>query len=48
MQYLRRLIDEPGLGERLGTAGRERIRTRFSIQQMVNGYSDLYRQVTGR
>lgn len=48
MQYLRRLIDEPGLGERLGTAGRERIRAKFSIQQMVDGYANLYREVTGR
>jgi glycosyltransferase involved in cell wall biosynthesis len=47
MQYLRRLIDEPGLGERLGAAGRERIRTLFSIQNMVDRYADLYRQLMG-
>lgn len=47
MQYLRRLIDEPGLGERLGAAGRERIRTLFSIQNMIDGYAELYRQLTG-
>lgn len=47
MQYLRRLIDEPGLGERLGTAGRERIRTQFSTQKMVDGYAELYRQLMG-
>lgn len=47
MQYLRRLIDEPGLGEHLGAAGRERIRTQFSVQRMVDGYATLYRQLTG-
>lgn len=47
MQYLRRLIDEPGLGERQGAAGRERIRTLFSIQNMVDRYADLYRQLMG-
>lgn len=48
MQYLRRLIDEPGLGERLGLAGQNRIRDEFSIRQMVDRYADLYRQLTGR
>ena len=48
MQYLRRLIDEPGLGERLGAAGRERIGTLFSIQTMVGRHVDLYRQLMGR
>ena len=48
MQYLRRMIDEPGLGERLGNAGRERIRTEFGIQQMVDRYATLYHQLTGR
>lgn len=46
MQYLRRLIDEPGLGERLGSAGSERIRTSFSVQRMVDSYADLYRRLT--
>ena len=48
MQYLRRMIDEPGLGERMGNAGRERIRTEFGIQQMVDRYATLYHQLTGR
>ena len=48
MQYLRRLIDEPGLGEHLGAAGRERIRHEFSVQQMVDRYTSLYCQLTGR
>ncbi len=48
MQYLRRFYDEPGLGERMGNAGRERIRTEFGIQQMVDRYATLYHQLTGR
>lgn len=48
MQYLRRLIDEPGLGELFGAAGRERIRTEFGIQKMIDRYASLYRQLTGR
>lgn len=48
MQFLRRLLDEPGLGERLGTAGRERIRAEFSIGRMIERYAAVYRQLTGR
>ncbi|MEK6257367.1 MAG: glycosyltransferase [Planctomycetota bacterium] len=48
MQFLRRLIDEPGLGERLGRAGRERIQREFSIERMVDGYANVYRQLMGR
>jgi len=48
MQFLRRLIDEPGLGERLGRAGRERIEREFSVERMVDGYANLYRQLIGR
>jgi glycosyltransferase involved in cell wall biosynthesis len=43
MQLMRRLIDEPGLAERLGNAGRERIQHEFSIPRMVNAYVDVYR-----
>jgi glycosyltransferase involved in cell wall biosynthesis len=45
MQFLRRLIDEPGLGTRLGNAGRERIQSSFSIARMVESYADLYRKL---
>jgi glycosyltransferase involved in cell wall biosynthesis len=45
MQFLRRLIDEPGLGETLGQAGRERIQQSFTIPRMVNSYADLYRSL---
>ena len=48
MQFLRRLIDEPGLAERLGLTGRERIEREFSIERMVDGYANLYRQLMGR
>ena len=48
MQFVRRLIDEPGLGEHLGHAGRERIRREFSIERMVDGYATVYRQLRGR
>ena len=49
MQFIRRLIDEPGLGERLGAAGHERIRREFSIERMIDSYASLYRQLsTGR
>ena len=48
MQFLRRLIDEPGLAERLGLAGRERIQREFSIERMVDGYANVYRQLMGR
>ena len=48
MQFLRRLIDEPGLAERLGRAGRERIQQHFSVQQMVTSYVELYRNLIGR
>lgn len=48
MQFLRRLIDEPGLGDRLGAAGRQRIQTQFSVQNMVDRYAALYQKLTGR
>jgi glycosyltransferase involved in cell wall biosynthesis len=47
MQYMRRLIDEPELGPKLGAAGRERIRMHFSVQKMIDSYAELYRQLTG-
>jgi glycosyltransferase involved in cell wall biosynthesis len=41
-QALRRYRDTPGLAAAHGTAGRARVRERFSIQAMVNGYTDFY------
>jgi len=48
MQQLRRLIDEPGLGERLGTAARERMCAEFNVDAMVERYAALYREVAAR
>ena len=45
MQQIRRLIDEPGLKDRLGTAARERMRTGFNVSTMVDRYVALYREV---
>lgn len=41
-QALRRYRDTPGLAASHGAAGRARVRERFSIQAMVNGYTDFY------
>jgi glycosyltransferase involved in cell wall biosynthesis len=43
MQALRRLVDEPELRARLGTAARERMQTEFGIPTMVERYAALYR-----
>ena len=45
MQFVRRLIDEPGLAEQLGQAGRERIQREFNIPRMVEGYANIYREL---
>jgi glycosyltransferase involved in cell wall biosynthesis len=45
MQFMRRLIDEPGLGEKMGLAGQERIRQFFGIQRMVDAYAAVYRDL---
>lgn len=41
-QALRRYRDTPGLAASHGAAGRARVGERFSIQAMVNGYTDFY------
>lgn len=45
MQFLRRLIDEPGLGESLGQNGLKRIQHSFSVSRMVDAYAALYRSL---
>ncbi len=45
MQFMRRLIDEPGLAEQLGNAGRERIQAGFSVSRMVDAYAEVYRRL---
>lgn len=47
MQQLRRLIDEPDLRTRLAAAARERMAAHFSVENMVERYAWLYRDVTG-
>ncbi len=46
MQFTRRLIDEPGLSTRLGTAGQQRVREEFSVERMVSRHLELYRELT--
>ena len=45
MQFLRRLIDEPGLAERFGNAGRDRIQRSFGVRRMVDAYAAVYRRL---
>lgn len=46
MQFLRVLMDDPALRQRLGAAGRERMQREFSVSQMVQRYAELYDLVT--
>jgi len=45
MQFLRCLIDEPGLGPALGQQGLKRIQQSFSVSRMVDAYTALYRSL---
>lgn len=44
-QFTERILADPTLALRLGEAGRERMRTDFSVGRMVTAHADLYRQV---
>lgn len=44
-QFTDRILADADLARRLGEAGRERMRTEFSVERMVNRHADLYRQV---
>ncbi len=44
-QYSLKLINEPELADRLGNTAREHIRTALSVDQMVERYAALYREV---
>lgn len=46
-QFANRILLDADHARQLGTAGRERIRTEFSIERMVDGYARLYREVAG-
>jgi len=39
------LLDDPDQARRLGEAGRRRVESEFSVEQMVNRYASLYREV---
>lgn len=45
---LSRLVAEPALRSRLGSAGRQRVKNVFSVQQMVEGTVAVYRSVLAR
>lgn len=44
-QFSDRILADQELAQRLGAAGRERIRKQFSIVRMVDAHADLYRRV---
>jgi glycosyltransferase involved in cell wall biosynthesis len=44
-QFTDRILADPSLAQRLGTAGRERMRKDFSIDRMVAAHAELYREV---
>ncbi|MGQ0637367.1 MAG: glycosyltransferase [Planctomycetaceae bacterium] len=46
-QYAEKLLLDALLASRLGAAGRERIRTEFSVGRMVEAYVGLYRDLAG-
>jgi glycosyltransferase involved in cell wall biosynthesis len=41
------LLEDAELRQRLGAAGRERIRTQFTVEQMVERHARLYRELAG-
>ncbi len=44
---MRLLAGDPGLRERLGAAGRARVRERFTVARMTEAHIDLYERVRG-
>lgn len=47
-QFAQKLLLERSLAEQFGAAGRERIRTDFSVEQMVKSYAVSYREVLSK
>ena len=43
-QFADRLLNDDELSRRIGEAARQRMRDRFSIEQMVTSHGDLYRE----
>jgi glycosyltransferase involved in cell wall biosynthesis len=46
-QFTDRILADPALAKRLGSAGRERVRNDFSLDRMVAVHVELYRAVLG-
>lgn len=46
-EAMRRLAEDAMLRDRLGAAGRARVRERFTVAAMTEGHLDLYRKVRG-
>ncbi len=44
-RYTRQLLEDPELARRLGAAGQVRVRTHFSVEQMIQRYAALYRRL---
>ncbi|MFG0335384.1 MAG: glycosyltransferase, partial [Maioricimonas sp. JB049] len=44
-QYTVRLLDDPELAAKMGAAGRQRMRERHSVSQLVARHAELYRRV---
>jgi glycosyltransferase involved in cell wall biosynthesis len=45
---LHRLLEDTELRQQMGIAGRERVKQRFSMARMVEGYQDVYEKVLAR
>lgn len=41
------ILNDPWLAERLSSSARQRVRERFSFEQMIDGYRRIYRQMLG-
>ena len=45
---LRRLLEEPGLAQRLARAGRERVLAKFTVERRLDAIEGLYRELVAR
>ena len=46
-QFTDRILADPELANRLGEAARERMRSRFGLEQMIAAHRNLYHEVAG-
>ncbi|GAB4145370.1 MAG: glycosyltransferase [Planctomycetaceae bacterium] len=46
-QFADRILADPDLAKKLGAAGRSRMQTEFSVQQMIDAHVALYRRISG-